>query len=631
MQNQGPVVSSVRLDKHGIHRAGNVFWNLPPARLYEEALCRSEGRLAAAGPLVATTGQHTGRSPNDKFVVREPGSADDIWWGTVNREISEEHFDRLYRKMVDHLAERDLFVFDGFAGTDPRFRLPVRVINQYAWHNLFARNMFVRPTPEELAHHDPGFVVLDAPTLQADPETDGTHSSTFILVHMGRRMVLIGGTEYAGEIKKSIFSVMNYMLPKQGVMSMHCSANYGATRDDVALFFGLSGTGKTTLSADPDRTLIGDDEHGWGEDGVFNIEGGCYAKVIRLDPAGEPQIYATTRTFGTILENVVLDPETRSLDLDDDTLTENTRSSYPITQVANADPGGCAGHPNNVIFLTADAFGVLPPISRLSHEQAMYHFLSGYTAKVAGTERGVTEPSATFSACFGAPFMPLHPGVYAKLLGEKLQRHGSRVWLVNTGWTGGAYGTGSRMKLAHTRRMVSAALAGELDSVETVEDPIFGLHIPVTVEGVPDEVLRPRATWADGEAYDAAAKKLGVDGPGTARVEARRHVPQELRLLRRRCLHRDSAGGPASLVATPRGAGGRARNPPRRQRGSWRSTGSAPCGSSCAPPRGKRCPGRRWCSPGPRAPFPAPALRALLGPSGTRPPWRGARPGAPRR
>ena len=508
MQNEGPFVSRHGVEQQGIKNARTIYWNLPPAQLYEHAVRRGEALIGRAGPLIASTGKHTGRSPNDKFVVRGP-SEREIWWGEVNRPFDPEKFARLHERVLEHLAGRDLFVFDGYAGNDPRYRLPVRILTEYAWHNLFARNMFVRDeTGATLADFEPGFTVLDVPSFQADPGRDGTASPTFILLDLDHRRVLIGGTAYAGEIKKSIFSVMNYLLPRQGVLSMHCSANYGRDKDDVALFFGLSGTGKTTLSADPGRTLIGDDEHGWSDQGVFNVEGGCYAKVIRLSREGEPEIYATTERFGTVLENVTVDPGTRLLDLDDASVTENTRSSYPITQIGNADLGGQAGHPRTVIFLTADAFGVLPPISRLSPEQAMYHFLSGYTAKVAGTERGVTEPKATFSACFGAPFLPLHPGTYAQMLGEKLARHGVRVWLVNTGWTGGPHGVGSRMKLSYTRRMVSAALAGELDSVETTADPFFGLAVPRHVEGVPDGVLNPRDTWKDPAAYDAKAAQL---------------------------------------------------------------------------------------------------------------------------
>jgi phosphoenolpyruvate carboxykinase (ATP) len=511
MQNFGPYVSQYGVDNHGIRNPGTVYWNLSTPMLYEQIIRRREGAIAHLGPIVVSTGDHTGRSPNDKFIVKEPTSENDIWWGKVNRPISQEQFDNIYRKMMAYIQNRDIFVFDGYAGTDERYRMPVRIINEYAWHNLFVRNMFVRETDgEKLKRHVPEFTVIDLPRFHAEPEIDGTNSQTFILVDFGKRLVLIGGTEYAGEMKKSIFSAMNYYLPKRGVLSMHCSANYGKDKDDVALFFGLSGTGKTTLSNDTSRTLIGDDEHGWSDDGVFNFEGGCYAKVIRLDPEGEPEIYQTTRRFGTILENVIFDSETRQVDLDDASRTENTRASYPITHIANADPVGVAGHPKNVFFLTADAFGVLPPISKLTKEQAMYHFLSGYTAKVAGTEQGITEPVPNFSACFGAPFMPLHPGDYAKLLGEKIEKHDVNVWLVNTGWTGGPYGEGSRMKLAYTRRMVSAALNGELDNVETAEEPFFGLHIPVAVEGVPSEVLNPRQTWADPARYDAQAAKLAA-------------------------------------------------------------------------------------------------------------------------
>jgi phosphoenolpyruvate carboxykinase (ATP) len=508
MRNEGTSMSRHGVEL-GIEGAGTVYWNLPPAALYEHAVRRGEALIAAEGPLAATTGKHTGRSPNDKFMVKEPGTEGDIWWGEVNRPFEIERFERLLGRVKEHLAGRDLYVFDGYAGADPRYRLPVRVVTEYAWHNLFARNMFIREEdPEALARFRPGFTVLDVASFQGDPARDGIRSSTFILVNFAAKMVLVGGTEYAGEIKKSIFSVMNHHLPKQGVLSMHCSANYGPGKDDVALFFGLSGTGKTTLSADPSRTLIGDDEHGWSDDGVFNVEGGCYAKVIRLSAESEPEIYATTRSFGTVLENVVVDPETRRLDLDDDSLTENTRSSYPLDQIGNADLAGRGGHPKSVVFLTADAFGVLPPISRLTPEQAMYHFLSGYTAKVAGTERGVTEPKATFSACFGAPFLPLHPRVYAQMLGERLARHAAKVWLINTGWTGGPYGVGRRLSLDHTRRMVAAALGGELDHAETVSDPLFGLAVPKHVTGVPDSVLDQRGTWKDPADYDAKAAQL---------------------------------------------------------------------------------------------------------------------------
>ncbi|HRN67290.1 MAG TPA: phosphoenolpyruvate carboxykinase [Promineifilum sp.] len=509
MQNFGAFVSHYGVDNHGIKNPGTVYWNLTTAMLYEHVTRKDEGKIAHLGPLVVQTGGHTGRSPNDRFVVKEPESESKIWWGKVNRPFSQENFDYLYRKMLAYVQNRDIYVFDGYVGADPTYRMPVRIITEYAWHNLFARNMFIREfDPEKLRNHVPQFTVIDMPRLKAEPDLDGTNSQTFILVDFGRRLVLIGGTEYAGEIKKSIFTAMNYFMPQQGVMSMHCSANFGKDRDDVALFFGLSGTGKTTLSSDPSRTLIGDDEHGWSDDGVFNYEGGCYAKVIRLDPKGEPEIYETTRKFGTILENVILDNSTRRVDLNDGSLTENTRSSYPISHVSNAVRDGMGGHPNNVFFLTADAFGVLPPIARLTNEQAMYHFLSGYTAKVAGTERGVTEPQPNFSTCFGAPFMPLRPGIYAELLGDKIQKHGAKVWLVNTGWTGGPYGVGSRMKLAYTRRMITAALNGELDDVPMVEEPFFGLSIPQAIQGVPSEVLNPRNTWSDKDAYDAQAQRL---------------------------------------------------------------------------------------------------------------------------
>jgi len=470
---------------------------------------RREGAILHLGPLVVTTGDYTGRSPRDKFVVRESLSENEIWWGKINQPLAEDRYASLFRKVMAYIQNRDIFVLDAYAGADPQYRLPIRIITEYAWHNLFSRNMFILETdPEKLSKHVPAFTVIDMPRLHAEPEYDATRSQTFIVVNFKERLVMIGGTEYAGEIKKSIFTALNYYLPNQGVLSMHCSANYGHKQDDVALFFGLSGTGKTTLSNDPQRMLIGDDEHGWSDDGIFNFEGGCYAKVIRLDPKGEPEIYQTTRRFGTILENVVYSSANRRVNLDDATYTENTRAVYPISHIANADREGMAGHPKNVIFLTADAFGVLPPISRLSKAQAMYHFLSGYTAKVAGTERGVTEPQPEFSTCFGAPFIPVHPNRYAQLLGEKIDRHSAQVWLVNTGWTGGPYGEGSRIKLNHTRRMISAILSGELTGVSTTREPFFDLEIPVHVEGVPDQLLNPRHTWQDPERYDAQAGRL---------------------------------------------------------------------------------------------------------------------------
>ena len=494
------------LDRHGIRNPGAVFWNLTPAELVEQAVRRDEGTLVAGGPFNAITAPHTGRSPNDRFVVRESSSEDKIWWGNVNVPFEADNYDRLREDVVSYLEGRDLFVRDMWAGADEEYRLAVRVVTPSAWHNLFAHNMFRRPSEAEAEEMEPGFTVIHAPEFEADPERHGTRSGAFIVLHFGRREVLIGGTRYAGEIKKSIFGVMNYFLPQQNVLSMHCSANVGE-QGDTALFFGLSGTGKTTLSANPERGLIGDDEHGWSENGVFNFEGGCYAKVIRLSEEGEPEIYATTRRFGTVLENVKVG-EDRGIDLNSEEITENTRASYPLEFIPNYVPSGQAGHPQNIVFLTADAYGVLPPISRLTPEQAMFHFLSGYTAKLAGTERGVSEPKATFSACFGAPFLALHPSVYADMLGEKIERHGVKVWLVNTGWTGGAYGDGQRMKLAYTRAMVRAALAGQLDQAATKPDPVFGLHVPIDVPGVPSEVLRPRNTWKDKDAYDRQANKL---------------------------------------------------------------------------------------------------------------------------
>ncbi len=511
MQNRGPAVSSFGIVRQGVDGDGTAYWNLPPAQLYEHAIRNDEAELASDGPLVSRTGDHTGRSPNDRFLVEEGKTRESVWWGTVNRPIEQRYFDGLAERVRAYLSARDVYVFDGYAGADAGYRMPVRVITEFAWHNLFARNMFVtEPDPVKLGSHEPEFTVLSAPGLKADPATDGTRSSTFILLDLSQRLVLIGGTEYAGEIKKSIFTAMNFLLPDRDVLPMHCSANYGSDSDDVALFFGLSGTGKTTLSADAARRLIGDDEHGWSAEGVFNFEGGCYAKVIRLSREGEPEIYATTKRFGTILENVVYDSETRVLDLDADTYTENTRASYPLSQIENADLDGRAGHPRNVVFLTCDAFGVLPPIARLSEPQALYHFLSGYTAKVAGTERGVTEPTATFSTCFGAPFMPRHPSVYAEMLGERIRRHGADVWLINTGWTGGPHGVGSRMKLGHTRRMVNAALGGELRGADTRTDSVFGFEVPLAIEGVPSEVLTPRATWSDPAAYDERAAGLAT-------------------------------------------------------------------------------------------------------------------------
>lgn len=507
MQTQGEFQSQYGLENHGIQNINAIYWNLATPLLYEEAIRRREGRLIHLGPLVVRTGQHTGRSPNDKFIVRESGSEDKIWWSKVNKGMDPTQFEGLHRRMLAYLQGKDLFVQDCFAGADPQYRLPIRVITETAWHNLFARNMFIQARPEELAAHVPQFTVINAPGFHADPDTDGTRSAVFIVIHFGKKLVLIGGTQYAGEIKKSIFTVLNYLLPQQDVLSMHCSANIGPN-NDVAIFFGLSGTGKTTLSADPNRTLIGDDEHGWSARGVFNFEGGCYAKVIRLLAQAEPEIYETTRRFGTILENVAFDSTTGRLNLDDDTLTENTRAAYPISHIPNATREGLGDHPTNIIMLTADAFGVLPPIAKLTPEQAMYHFLSGYTAKVAGTEKGVTEPQATFSVCFGAPFMALSPTVYANLLGEKITGHNVNVWLVNTGWSGGPYGVGQRMKISYTRAMVHAALNGALNDVPATPDPNFGIAVPATCPDVPAEVLNPRNTWDNKDAYDAQARQL---------------------------------------------------------------------------------------------------------------------------
>ncbi len=492
----------------GLTASGATHRNLSPAVLYEHAIRAGEGQVAHNGPFCADTTPHTGRSPKDKFVVREPSCEQEVWWGPVNQSMEPEHWAALRADVVKYLSGIDpLYIEDLFGGADPALRVPVRFISTNAWHSNFVHNMFIRPSVDQLVSFEPGFTVLHAPEFQADPARHGTKTSTAIVVNFGERTICIAGSRYAGEMKKSIFTILNYLYPKQGILSMHCSANIGE-RGDTAIFFGLSGTGKTTISADPTRGLIGDDEHGWSDNGIFNFEGGCYAKVIRLSREGEPEIYSTTERFGTILENVVLDPATRVIDLDDDSITENTRASYPIHYIPNHVPSGQGGHPENIILLTADAFGVLPPIGRLTAAQAMYHFLAGYTAKVAGTERGVTEPQATFSACFGAPFLPLPPGVYAEMLGKRIAAHGVRCWLVNTGWTGGPYGVGHRMKLPYTRAMVQAALSGKLDDVETRTDPVFGIAVPRTVAGVPDDVLDPRSTWADPEAFDVQANKL---------------------------------------------------------------------------------------------------------------------------
>jgi phosphoenolpyruvate carboxykinase (ATP) len=496
------------LDAQGLKPSGTVHWNLVGTVLLEAAVRRGEGELADMGPFVAVTSPHTGRSPNDKFVVRDASTEKDVDWGKVNQPLATEKFDALLSDVRNYLDARDeLFVQDLYCGADANYRLSVRYVSPSAWHMAFVRNMFIRPDIADLAGFDPNFTVLHAPEFEADPARHGTRSTTFIVLNLAKRTILIGGTRYAGELKKSMFTVMNYYLPKQGVLSMHCSANSGKT-GDTALFFGLSGTGKTTLSADPERNLIGDDEHGWSPDGTFNFEGGCYAKVINLSAEGEPDIYRTTQMFGTVLENVVLDPVTRRVKFEDQSITENTRASYPLHYIRNHVPSGRGGHPKNIIFLTADAYGVLPPVARLTREQAMYYFLSGYTAKVAGTERGVKEPQATFSSCFGAVFLVWHPTKYADMLGRLIDEHRSQVWLLNTGWTGGAFGVGTRMKLSHTRAMVNAILRGDLAGARCETDAVFGLSVPCEIRDVPSNVLRPRDTWQDKGAYDAQARKL---------------------------------------------------------------------------------------------------------------------------
>ena len=494
-------------NRDAINRLSERASYLSPEALWEDAVRNEEGVVGQGGVLVVSTGKYTGRSPKDKFIVREPSSEDDIWWGPINRPMERDTFDGLLARVLGHLRTRDLYMRDCWIGAAPQYRRRLRVITESAWHNLFAANMFIPMPREEVGVGDADFTFIHAPGFKAEPDRDGTNSEAFVVINFEQRIVLIGGTSYAGEIKKSAFTVMNYLLPKQGVLPMHCSANAGPD-GDVALFFGLSGTGKTTLSATSDRTLIGDDEHGWSEGSVFNFEGGCYAKVIRLSEQAEPEIYATTRMFGTILENVTIDLDTRALDLDDDSVTENTRGSYPLSSIPNADPTGVGAAPKNIFFLTADAFGIIPPISRLTPEQTQYHFLSGYTAKVAGTERGIVEPVATFSPCFGAPFMPMRPRVYADMLARKLEGTEINVWLVNTGWTGGPYGVGHRMRIEYTRAMVRAALDGSLTRISTVTDPVFGVQVPVGCPGVPAQVLRPRDSWQDAQEYDSQAQKL---------------------------------------------------------------------------------------------------------------------------
>ncbi len=499
---------SKRLEDQGITGASVVHYNLIEPALVDAAVRRGEGQLGLGGAFLASTGKHTGRSPKDKFVVRSAAVEDAIWWEN-NAPMSEAAFDTLHADMLEHVKGGELFVQDLYGGADPAYRLDVRVVTELAWHGLFIRHLLRRPEAEELAGFVPEFTILNCPSFKADPARHGCRSETVIALNFEKKLILIANTAYAGENKKSVFTLLNYLLPAQGVMPMHCSANHAiGDPDDAAVFFGLSGTGKTTLSADPSRTLIGDDEHGWSGTGIFNFEGGCYAKTINLDAEAEPEIYATTSRFASVVENMVFDPDTLELDFTDDSLTANTRVAYPLDAISNASPTSLGGVPKNIIMLTCDAFGVLPPIARLTSAQAMYHFLSGFTSKVAGTEQGVTEPQPTFSTCFGAPFMPRRPEVYGKLLQQKIAEFGSECWLVNTGWTGGAYGTGSRMPIKATRALLTAALDGSLSTVEFRRDPNFGFDVPVSVPGVADVLLDPRRTWSDGAEYDAQAKKL---------------------------------------------------------------------------------------------------------------------------
>lgn len=496
------VKSDYGLESQGLFNIGHVYWNLPVEALYEESIFRGEGKVSAQGPLVVRTGRHTGRSAADKLFVRDGASQANIAWGEHNRPISSERFQLIFNRVQAYVQGRDLFVQDCYANADADYRMPIRIITELAWHSMFARNMFIKPTAtEEYRRHVPDFTVMSIPSFRAIPQIDGTSTDTFIIVSFEQRLCLIGGSAYAGEIKKSVFTVLNYLMPLQGVMSMHCSANVGKA-GDAALFFGLSGTGKTTLSADPARGLVGDDEHGWGDNGVFNYEAGCYAKVINLSPRAEPQIYACTQRFGTVLENVIYDSVTRAVDLDDDSITENTRASYPLEYIDNALTKKTCGHPSNIILLTCDASGVMPPIARLTTTQALYHFVSGYTSKLAGTEVGLgKDPEPTFSTCFGAPFMVLPPNRYAELLRGKIDHHGATCWLVNTGWVGGPFGIGKRISIAHTRALLDAALNGKLDTVQYQRDPVFGFMVPQTCPGVPDSVLNPADSWPNREVY----------------------------------------------------------------------------------------------------------------------------------
>ncbi len=503
--------SEYGLESLGLVNLRRVYWNLPAEALYEEIVFRGEASLTRGGALVASTGRHTGRSVDDKALVREPSTEDEIWWGEYNRPLATEQFDGVVQRLQGFLQGRDVFVQDCFVGADPAYRLPIRIVTELAWHSLFARNMFLPPaSAEEHRRHVPEFTLIAVPAFRVSPQIDATRAETAIALSLAQRLCLVGNTAYAGEIKKSIFTVLNYLLPAQGVLPMHCAANVGEA-GDTALFFGLSGTGKTALSADPERRLIGDDEHGWSDDGVFNFEGGCYAKVIRLSPRAEPQIYACTERFGTILENVAYDPATRRVDLDDDSTTENTRASYPLDYIENAVPEKRAGHPAHIVLLTCDASGVMPPIARLTAEQAIYQFVSGYTAKVAGTEAGGREePEITFSTCFGAPFIVRPPASYAELLRRKILRHEVSCWLLNTGWVGGPYGVGSRIAIGHTRALLRAVLSGALDGVEYTVDPVFGFEVPRTCEGVPAEILDPAGSWQSRDVYMEHYQQLGA-------------------------------------------------------------------------------------------------------------------------
>jgi len=539
VQEAGKLASDYGLQNHGLTNLRRVYWNLPTPALYEESVFRSEGRLTHLGPLLVSTGKHTARAAADKFVVREQTTEDRVWWGQYNRPFTGENFSALLTRLQGYLQGRDVFVQDCHAGADPEFSLPIRIITQKAWHSLFARCMFLKIRNQDaLKKHVPEFTVIAVPGFLASPMIDGTRTETFIVLNFRERLAVIGGTAYAGEIKKTIFTVLNFLLPLDGVLSMHCSANVGPG-GDVAIFFGLSGTGKTTLSADPKRRLIGDDEHGWSDNGVFNFEDGCYAKVIRLSPEAEPQIYACTRRFGTILENVTFDPVSRHLDLDDYRVTENTRAAYPLEYIENYLPQKRAGHPKNVVFLTCDASGVMPPIARLSPDQAIYHFISGYTSKIAGTEIGLgIEPEITFSTCFGGPFMVHQPYAYAELLKRKVLKHGASVWLVNTGWTGGSFGVGKRISIHHTRDLLNAALSGKLAKVEYKKDPVFGFEVPTTCEGVPSDILDPASTWPSRDEYfkkyDALAARF-IENFKLMMAEAPEHIleagPKRLSLV----------------------------------------------------------------------------------------------------